>query len=110
MALSTRQIVLWTQEAWTGSSPLQIAVASLCLLLLSISLSLRRLLRPVDQRPAPYGKTWKLPPGPRGWPMIGNLLLYYKGEAGVGSYRHTKIDPQLSLTLSRPTKLLAMAR
>ena len=42
-----------------------------------------RLLKPIDQGPAPTGKKWKLPPGPRGYPVIGNLLLYEQGEAAV---------------------------
>jgi hypothetical protein len=41
------------------------------------------LLRPVDRRPSPSGKKWRLPPGPRGYPLIGNLLLYGQGEAAV---------------------------
>ncbi|KPI45704.1 O-methylsterigmatocystin oxido [Cyphellophora attinorum] len=43
--------------------------------------ALFRLLRPVDRRPPPTGKKWRLPPGPRGYPLIGNLLLYGQGEA-----------------------------
>ncbi|KAJ5115848.1 cytochrome P450 [Penicillium angulare] len=31
--------------------------------------------RPVDQRPPPPGKKWHLPPGPKGIPIFGNLLL-----------------------------------
>lgn len=55
--------------------------------LLSVSLvilvALSQLLKPVDRCLLPFQKKWKLPPGPKGWPVIGNLLLYRKGEAGV---------------------------
>ena len=46
-------------------------------------LGLGQLLKPVDKRPPPRGKNWKLPPGPRGIPVLGNLLLYAKGEGAV---------------------------
>jgi cytochrome P450 len=47
------------------------------------TLGLYQLLKPGDKRRSPTGKKWKLPPGPRGWPIIGDLFLYAKGEDGV---------------------------
>ncbi|OCT48679.1 hypothetical protein CLCR_05286 [Cladophialophora carrionii] len=44
---------------------------------------LYQLLKPIDKRRSPTGKKWKLPPGPRGWPIVGDLFLYAKGEEGV---------------------------
>ena len=46
-----------------------------------------QLLKPVDKHPPPKGKAWKLPPGPQGLPVIGNLLLYMKGEDAVCKQR-----------------------
>ncbi len=56
---------------------------------LIVILALHELLRPVDKRTSPPGKRWKLPPGPRGWPIVGNLFLYAKGEDGVGKDQST---------------------
>ncbi|KAK5169328.1 uncharacterized protein LTR77_005303 [Saxophila tyrrhenica] len=59
-----------------------IAILSV-LAFLMVFAALHRLLRPVDRLPAPSGKKWKLPPGPSGWPFIGSLLLYSKGEVAA---------------------------
>ncbi|KAK4951529.1 hypothetical protein LTR10_010505 [Elasticomyces elasticus] len=73
-------------RAWVRSSPLQLLGASLVVLGLVALVALvafHRLLRPVDHAPSPAGKKWKLPPGPFGYPIIGNLLLYQKGTIAV---------------------------
>ncbi|EXJ56532.1 hypothetical protein A1O7_06876 [Cladophialophora yegresii CBS 114405] len=46
-------------------------------------LGLYQLLKPIDKRRSPTGRKWRLPPGPRGWPVIGDLFLYAKGEEGA---------------------------
>ena len=61
----------------------------LLLLALTVLLGLRELLKPVDRYPSPRGRKWRLPPGPRGLPLIGNLLLYSQGERAVR--RHTSL-------------------
>lgn len=43
------------------------------------------LLRPVDKG---RGRKWRLPRGPRGWPLIGNLFLYLEGEVAVSGPLH----------------------
>lgn len=58
-------------------------LVTLLLVFISIFFYLRQLLLPVDKRRPPAGKKWKLPPGPRGYPILGNLFLFAKGEMGV---------------------------
>jgi hypothetical protein len=40
----------------------------------TIFLIIREIFTPVGKRRSPQGKKWKLPPGPRGIPIFGNLL------------------------------------
>ncbi len=58
------------------------------LVIAAVLLALRSLLRPVDHASPPAGKRWRLPPGPAGYPMIGNLLLFQKGEMAVSLAEH----------------------
>ncbi|RVX70565.1 hypothetical protein B0A52_05216 [Exophiala mesophila] len=55
-------------------------LAALVVVICSLVLYLRQLLLPVDKRNPPKGKRWKLPPGPQGFPILGNLFLFAKGE------------------------------
>ncbi|OCL06829.1 cytochrome protein [Glonium stellatum] len=44
-------------------------------------LIIREIFKPIDQRKAPAGKQWKLPPGPRGIPIFGSLLEFRKARS-----------------------------
>ncbi|MCJ1475732.1 hypothetical protein MMC13_004396 [Lambiella insularis] len=69
-----------------AESPLSVLPALLCIsfaIIAIATISFVQLLKPFDKRPPPKGKAWRLPPGPRGLPVIGNLLLYSKGEAAA---------------------------
>ena len=74
-------------------------LAALVVVICSLVLYLRQLLLPVDKRNPPKGKRWKLPPGPQGFPILGNLFLFAKGEQAVGTTLNLK---SLELTLNRP--------
>lgn len=60
-----------------------IVVLAFAVVIIAALLGFHHLLRPVDKLSPPAGKQWKLPPGPAGWPLIGNLLMYGNGEAAV---------------------------
>lgn len=74
------------------ASNIQLALLITGAVTLLAFLGLHCLLKPVDKRPAPSGKSWKLPPGPKGLPLIGDLLLYRKGEVAV-SQDHNPYSP-----------------
>lgn len=65
-------------------------LTALVIVFSSLLLYLKQLLRPVDKRRPPNGKKWKLPPGPRGLPIVGNLFLFAKGEQAVGTMSDLK--------------------
>ena len=71
------------RHGWTPMALLQVTGLSLAATVVVVLIALRQLLQPVDHAAPPGGKKWKLPPGPKGYPIIGNLLLYFKGSAAV---------------------------
>uniref|UniRef100_A0A8H7N148 Cytochrome P450 n=1 Tax=Bionectria ochroleuca TaxID=29856 RepID=A0A8H7N148_BIOOC len=68
---------------WAQTSAMQAFVTAASVLVIAFLFRVHQLLKAVDQLPAPPGKKWKLPPGPRGLPYLGNLLLYSKEEKGA---------------------------
>lgn len=70
-------------QNWVRITTTQAVAISASVLLVAFLFRVHQLLRPVDRLRAPPGKKWKLPPGPRGLPYLGNLLLYNKGEEAV---------------------------
>lgn len=45
-----------------------------CILAFVFARLLQHILNPPHRRKAPTGKPWKLPPGPRGWPIVGSFF------------------------------------
>jgi len=68
-----------------GFPSLQSALLLLIAIVATTFFAIREIFKPVDRRPAPQGKKWKLPPGPAGWPIIGNLLELQAGPAAVSN-------------------------
>uniref|UniRef100_A0A8H7K3D7 Cytochrome P450 n=1 Tax=Bionectria ochroleuca TaxID=29856 RepID=A0A8H7K3D7_BIOOC len=67
-------------QFWAHTSTMQAFATAASVLVIAFLFRVHQLLKAVDQLPAPPGKKWKLPPGPRGLPYLGNLFLYSKGE------------------------------
>ncbi|BCS21142.1 cytochrome P450 [Aspergillus puulaauensis] len=55
--------------------PISATIVAIAACLVTIALTIREVFTPVGKRRPPPGKTWKLPHGPRGVPILGNLLL-----------------------------------
>ena len=83
MATVLDQVVSQTRALFAGLGVIQLVLLSGTSIFLIVFLALYQLLKPVDRRASSSGKEWKLPQGPRGWPIVGNLFLYARGEDGV---------------------------
>ena len=59
------------------SSPLFLSI--ICIVAVPF-LIIQEMFKPIDQRKAPAGKRWRLPPGPRGIPIFGSLLQFHKAR------------------------------
>ncbi|KAL2797419.1 cytochrome P450 [Aspergillus keveii] len=60
--------------------PVAATAVTIVICLTTIFLVIREIFTPVGKRRPPPGKKWKLPPGPPGIPIFGNLLLLGKGR------------------------------
>ena len=58
------------------SSQLGLLLGALALPIVIILLFLKELSKPVDKKWKLRGKKWNLPPGPKGSPIVGNLLQF----------------------------------
>ena len=49
---------------------------------------LREIFKPIDTRWTGFGRRWKMPPGPPGQPVVGNLLQMFRArdKGQFGSY------------------------
>lgn len=61
-------------------SPLALSTLLPTICALLVFLSLREILAPPHQRTLLRRKQWQLPPGPPGYPLIGNLLEYLRAR------------------------------
>ena len=62
---------------------LQTLLVAALIFTIAVFVFFEELLKPVDKQKPPSGKKWKLPPGPRGYPIVGDLFFYLKGEKAV---------------------------
>lgn len=62
------------------SSKMGLLLGALALPVVLVLLFLRELSKPVDKKWRLGGKKWKLPPGPKGKPIVGNLWQFSKAR------------------------------
>ncbi|OCK95872.1 cytochrome P450 [Cenococcum geophilum 1.58] len=62
---------------FTSGTPLFLSI--ICIVAVPF-LIIREMFKPIDQRKAPAGKQWRLPPGPRGIPIFGSWLQFHKAR------------------------------
>ena len=62
------------------SSKMGLLFGALALPIALILLLLKELSNPVDKKWKLRGKKWKLPPGPKGSPIVGNLLQFSRAR------------------------------
>lgn len=74
--MTNSQLPAFQDEAHWANGPRLIVFGLLSNLV--FWLVIREITKPPHMRPSPKGKPWKLPPGPPGLPIIGNLLLMAK--------------------------------
>ncbi|PYH91800.1 cytochrome P450 [Aspergillus ellipticus CBS 707.79] len=67
--------MLSTIAALAEAHPILKVVATITTCLTATYLLIQEILKPVGKRRGPNGKRYKLPPGPKGIPIFGNLLL-----------------------------------
>lgn len=70
-----QQDTMGSMFAAAEAYPISATIVAIAAGLVTIALTIREIFTPVGKRRPPPGKAWKLPHGPRGVPILGNLLL-----------------------------------
>ncbi|KAH6670723.1 cytochrome P450 [Halenospora varia] len=67
------------------------SLAVVAVFIVVVLVTVRELCKPVDKKWSFTGKKWKLPPGPKGSPIVGNLLQFAKARdtGKLGPYLHS---------------------
>jgi hypothetical protein len=61
----------------------QSILTCIILSLTTVFLAIQAIFKTPDKRRNPNGKPWRLPPGPQGWPIIGNMIELRSGSEAV---------------------------
>ncbi|KAE8370652.1 cytochrome P450 [Aspergillus caelatus] len=78
-------------SAAATANPIAAAFVIIAACLGLIFLIIQEIFKPVGKRRPPRGKKWKLPPGPRGVPIFGNLLYLRKVREDGGHRVHNDL-------------------
>ncbi|KAJ5780066.1 cytochrome P450 [Penicillium paradoxum] len=77
--------------SYAASHPFVATLVAIAVCLGTTFLIIREIFTPTGKRRAPPGKTWRLPPGPRGVPIFGSLSVMRAARDDPNSTVHTDL-------------------